>query len=497
MKLMFDPNSMDSYRQFIKLKSIPKYEWKGRIAVIPDEYAHLFTRKKSKVKSLPYEPSEFLFDYQRDISRMAIERKKFSVFAHPGMGKTLIFLEYARHVVTCLKPDQSVLIVSPLMVVDQTIEESIRFYGDDENTPVYVPSAKVQSWMNDHGGRRIAITNYESIREGLTIGNVGCLILEESSTLKNMTAAWATRLIDLGRGLEWKSCYTGTPAPNDEIEYANHAVFMDHKKTTNEFLASYFVNRGQTDNRWEMKGHARNRFYSDLSHWCIFLSNPATYGWKDNCNTLPPIHIHVERIELTDEQRKLAQNETGTMFATHVGGIGQRGRLSQIAKGKNGIATNKPSYIKNMVDGFNGESTIIWCKYDDEQLQMERIFPEARSIKGPTPHDKRMQYIREFKAGERRIMISKAKCLGLGLNLQIATRHVFSGISDSYEEFIQCVKRSNRIGSESDLHVHIPVTELEEPMMQNVLRKADRVEAEIREQEHYFKQNNQFVKGMK
>jgi hypothetical protein len=50
----------------------------------------------------------------------------------------------------------------------------------------------------------------------------------------------------LGRGLDWKLALTGTPAPNDRIEYANHAVFLDHFPTVNSFLARFFVNRGQT-----------------------------------------------------------------------------------------------------------------------------------------------------------------------------------------------------------------------------------------------------------
>jgi SNF2 family DNA or RNA helicase len=79
------------------------------------------------------------------------------------------------------------------------------------------------------------------------------------------------------------------------------------------------------------------------------------------------------------------------------------------------------------------------------------------------------------------------------LNLQIATRHVFSGLQDSYEEYWQCIKRSNRIGSDRELNVHIPVTELEEPMIANVLRKARRVQQDTEEQERIFRKNSQVL----
>ena len=50
------------------------------------------------------------------------------------------------------------------------------------------------------------------------------------------------------------------------------------------------------------------------------------------------------------------------------------------------------------------------------------------------------------------------------------------------------IKRSNRLGSTKPLNVHIPVTELESPFVDNVLRKAHRVESDTQEQESLFKE---------
>lgn len=481
MRVDFDTSSLSSYRQFMKLKRLPVYAWHGSTAIVPDEYAgELSGEAVKRATAANYNPSEFLFDYQRDISALAIRKQKFAAFVRCGLGKTLIMLEFARHA----NQSGKVLIVSPLMVIEQTVEESRRFYGDD--AVQQVRAAHLQEWLND-SSTGIGITNYESIREDLQRGNLNALILDESSMLKSMYGAWGTRLIELGRGLQWKLCLTGTPAPNDRIEYANHSVFLDHTRTTNEFLARYFVNRGETQNRWELMPHALKPFYRDLSHWCIFLNNPATYGWKDNCDTLPPIHVHIDRIDLTGEQRKAQQKLTGTMFVNAIGGIGERGKLSQLAKGKGGIATNKPEFIRQQVASWPDESTIIWCHYNDEQDSMERVFPGAASITGSTPLEERQKSIADFKAGRNRILVSKPKILGFGLNLQMATRMVFSGLQDSYEEYHQAISRANRVGSTRDLHVHIPVTELEEPMVQSVLVKAGRVQQDTEEQEAIFK----------
>jgi hypothetical protein len=483
MQLTF-PKTLAGYQDFIKVRSSPVYSFRGNAAIIPDEYAYQFGLTVKNDSGL-YVPLKQAFDYQRDIVAMSIQRRKYAIFADCGLGKTLMLLEFARH--AAMVSGKKVLIVSPLMVVNQTIEEAHRFYGDMNICRVH--ASELQDWLNNETDPIIGVTNYESIREGLTQGRLGGLVLDESSMLKSHYGAWGTRLIELGRGLEWKLCATGTPAPNDRIEFANHAVFLDRARTVNEFLATYFINRGETQNRWELKPHALKPFYRSLADWSIFLTNPAVYGWKDNVGVTPPIIVHVDHIELTDEQRKAAQDLTGNLLTTSLGGIGTRGKLSQIAKGKNGIASNKNAFIRKQVEGWmNEESTIIWCHYNDEQEQMQRTFPEAVSLSGDTPEAKRELYINQFKSGEKRILVSKPKIMGFGLNLQVCTRQVWSGLKDSYEEYYQGVKRSNRIGSTKPLNVHIPVTELEVPFVENVLRKAGRVESDTNEQMQLFKE---------
>jgi hypothetical protein len=482
MELTFDTDSVASYEQFLQLRNSPVYHFRGNTAIIPDEYAAQFGLPVD-VAQTTYRPIKETFDYQRDITRTAIQKRKYAIFADCGLGKTLMLLEYAKHALK--QCGGRVLIVSPLMVCKQTVEESARFYKS--MNIARVKAADLQDWL-DGKGAAICVTNYEAIREGLTQGNLTALILDESSMLKSHYGAWGTRLIELGRGLEWKLCATGTPAPNDRIEFANHAVFLDRAKTVNEFLATYFINRGETQNRWELKPHALKPFYRSLADWSIFLTNPAVYGWKDNVGATPPIIVHVDHIELTDEQRTAAQQLTGDLLTTSLGGIGTRGKLSQIAKGKNGIASNKNAFIRNKIDSWPTESTIIWCRYNDEQEQMEKTFPEAVSVSGDTSEAKRELAIEQFKSGEKKILLTKCKILGFGLNLQICTRQVWSGLSDSYEDFYQGVKRSNRIGSTKPLNVHIPVTELEVPFVENVLRKASRVESDTNEQMQLFKE---------
>lgn len=490
MNIILNPNSIEDYRKFLRIKTMPTYRLIGREAFVPDEYSGLLTGTQTAIEHKAYTPWVGMFDYQRDIATLAIRKGKFCCFAEPGLGKTFIMGECVRHSVEHMQGKRA-LIVSPLMVVNQTLGEFAKFYGDA--LPVkQLRANELQAWLDGEGDERIAITNFEAITEDLRQGQLGGLYIDESSMLKSHYGKWGTKLIELGKGLEWKYCFTGTPAPNDRIEYANHAVFMDAFPNVNSFLAKFFVNRGQTNERWELRPHALKPFYRALSHWCIFLVNPATYGWKDNSGTLPPINVHMHDVELTPEQVKLTMNTSGQLIATELGGIATRASYGQIAKGHykgQFVPSNKPEFIRSLIDSWPDESSIIWCIYNEEQKSMARTFPDAVDIDGDTPLDKRLQGIAAYKAREQRTMISKAKILGFGLNLQVTTRMVFSGLQDSYEAYWQCVKRANRIGSTKPLNVHIPLTDIERPMVDTVLRKAKRVQQDTEEQEAIFKEN--------
>ncbi len=481
-----DTSRIDDYRKFLRIKSLPVYSFVGSTAYVPDEYASRIGLDQIATADANYSALPGLFDYQSIIAGMAIRKRKFAVFADCGLGKTLILLEYAKHVRE--RTNKKILIVSPLMVIRQTLAECAKFYGDTLRIEQVRP-ANLNRWM-ECGESQIGITNYESMNDAAYSENLGAMILDESSMLKSHYGSWAGKCIELGRGLDWKLCLTGTPAPNDRIEYANHAVFLDRFPNVNSFLATFFVNRGQTDNRWELKPHALNPFYQSLADWSIFLVNPTTYGWKGSGKTIPPINVEIHHVGLTPAQRDAVQKRMGSLFAVKSGGIVNRSAMSQISKGRNGdekIDTLKPPFIADLVRSWPDEQSLIWCWYNHEQDTIREVLPEAGSISGDTSDDVRIREIESFQAGSLRSLISKPRILGFGLNLQCATRQVFSGLVDSYEAYYQAVKRSNRYGATRPLNVHIPITELEAPMVESVLRKCKEVQRDSEEQERIFR----------
>jgi DNA modification methylase/intein/homing endonuclease len=62
-----------------------------------------------------------LFEFQRDITLWALRKGKAAVFAGTGLGKTLVQLEWSRHI--CEHTNGNILILAPLAVSHQTVRE--------------------------------------------------------------------------------------------------------------------------------------------------------------------------------------------------------------------------------------------------------------------------------------------------------------------------------------------------------------------------------------
>lgn len=135
------------------------------------------------------------------------------------------------------------------------------------------------------------------------------------------------------------------------------------------------------------------------------------------------------------------------------------------------INSNKPAMIQSIVDRHAGEQILIWTQFDEEGEILHRLMPESVILTGKTKTENRVEILEDFRKGNIRILISKPELLGTGLNLQFLSVCIFSWSKDSFEEFHQAVGRLHRYGQKNKVKVYIPYTDLEAPMLKNVMRK--------------------------
>lgn len=489
---------LDHYEDLLAIRSLPDYRFMSGQAVEVDTVDLEWIGKAPSAERREVTPAGHLFDYQAWIVRRAVERERFAIFAGTGLGKTAMGLDWARLVSQA--HGGRTLIVAPLNVCRQWITEAERFYGDTLPITDCTARANLSAWLDSGSG--LGITNWEKFdRTGPTeetndveqagggvvnlkyqhgdVLAVDAVILDESSALKS----FGTRKFSVLRsfdGVRYKLCLSATPAPNQRTEFAQHALFLGYVRSTTEYLTAYFVNR---DGDWEMKPHALEAWIANLASWGVFLTDPKKWGFVDHAD-LPELRTVFPPVPLNDAQLLRARDyevgDQASLFGATPGGITSRTKMMQIAHGfeldSGSIVarydSHKPAWIAKKALEHAPEQVIIWVTFDEEGDQLEQLIPDAVHLSGRTARSKRDETVEAFRQGfGPRVLILKPAMFGFGVNLQSCHVQIFSTITDSFERYWQCVRRSLRYGQTHPVEVYVPITQLDQAICQNVMSK--------------------------
>lgn len=115
---------------------------------------------------------------------------------------------------------------------------------------------------------------------------------------------------------------------------------------------------------------------------------------------------------------------------------------------------------------------VIWCDLNDEQRALERAFGDkAISIYGTLTADEKEDRMLAWLRGDRPVLISKPTICAWGINMQRCSNVLFVGLSDSYEQYYQAVRRCWRFGQTHAVRVVIVASNREQAVLENVRRK--------------------------
>jgi hypothetical protein len=418
-----------------------------------------------------------------------------------------MMLELARQV--SHKTNGRVLLIVPLNLIQQTLDEALKFYGDSYPTIDRLESrGQLIKWCTGSGSG-LAIINPEKFipRKGEpeTISECQWLagaLLDEASLLKSGggTIKWA--LIKSCRGIEYKYTFTATPAPNETMEYASQGSFLEKLRNEGEIIWTFFCRT--KDGEWKVKDNARAAFYRFLSGWSIYMRDPARYGFQDHLKDLPPPIIKEYLIEVTPEQLRYVQQLPDTTGQVALFGnwakleMVQRIKYSEMAKGflyqgegpgrqTIPVASHKPRVCVDLAlaDLAEGLKVLIWTVFDAESRILYDLLKgsgyRVEVLIGSIPKKDRLPIIERFRKGESDCLITKATLLGYGLNFQVCGSNIISGFTDSEEQRYQLERRSYRYGQIQAVKMHYPfIPELEGVVYDNINRKRERTATEVR-----------------
>ena len=407
--------------------------------------------KIEKPPKIEYKLSPFLRGYQKDIVNDALNAGCYGIFADTGTGKTAMGLEIANHF-------KKTLILCPLSVIETAwIDDCKKFY----------PQMKIiNCWSNTSDGRfdlldeesDIYVMNYESykiVRNKIMKSNFDCMIVDESSCMKNMKSQITSMILEMINVIPHRFVLSGCPCPNHNSEIFPQMKFVNNEIFGNNFygfLARHFHQDLANPHVWYQTAEDKERYNLRLTEQSVFLK-------KEDCVDLPEKVFQVRRFEMASEQRQ-HYNELLADIKSHINEwskfefTAKLMKLREITSGfvytkdSNVITmdSNKPKALAEILEEIGNKQVIIWCQFQHEIKSLAKQFGGVALTSSSSKTKERYEIIRDFRDGKIQYLFTHPSLMGKGLTFVNCTYNVYYSLSFSYEEFKQSQDRIHRIG---------------------------------------------------
>jgi DNA modification methylase len=291
-------------------------------------------------------------------------------------------------------------------------------------------------------------------------GHFAGIVLDESSILKSFEGTVRTEIIEAFRDTPFKLACTATPAPNDHMELGNHAEFLGVMSRT-EMLSCFFVHDGGQTSIWRLKGHAIKPFWEWMASWSVMMTTPADLGYDGSKFILPELRLHEIVVNKTGYRVKEAQTLQERRGARRDSIVDRVACAAQIAN-------------------RDEDPCLIWCDLNVESEALTKAIGGSVEIRGSHDPDYKADKMEKFSKLEIKKLVTKPSIAGFGVNWQHCNKVIFVGLSDSFEQYYQAVRRCWRFGQTRPVDVYLITSEKEGAVVKNIKRKEKEFEGMLR-----------------
>lgn len=427
-------------------------------------YMEFLRNKEQSHKIGGFEPlwmPEFLFDFQKDLVNWAITQGRCAKFADCGLGKTPMQLVWSENVVR--KTNGKVLIIAPLAVSSQTCREGEKF------------GIEVKRSRDGQSKGNITITNYEQLSK-FDWKDFDGIVCDESSAIKQFNGVRKRQVVHFMRKTPYRYMCTATASPNDYTELGTHSealgvmgqmdmIDMFFKSTDNMQHARFKTGDFWNKHKFMFKAFAKGTFWQWVSSWARAIKKPSDFGYSDEGYELPKLNV----VQHVVKHNHLLPGEMFPKVAKTFGEQQQERKMTLKERCEKVAELCEPEKI-----------SVVWCHTNMEGDYLDNVVPNSVQIKGSDKDDYKEEAMIAFANGEIKVLITKPKISGFGMNWQHCNHTTFFP-SHSYEQYYQAVRRFWRFGQTKPVKVDIVTTEGEAGVTANLKQKAIKSDEMFRE----------------
>lgn len=420
-------------------------------------YQEFLARKTHSTGNYGFDPvfmPESAFDFQKHIIGKAVQKGRIGMFADTGLGKTLMQIVIAENIIR--QTNKNVLILTPLAVAFQFIDEAARIGVDDI--------------AHSKGGeitKKITVCNYERLHL-LNPDDFACVMLDESSILKNFAGKTRDQIVAFIKRVPYRFLSTATPSPNDFIELGNSSEALGYMGYMDMLTKFFKSNQNSVDSnnrnigeKFYLKPHAERDFFAWVNQWSVMVKKPSDLGFSDKGYELPALHTNRHMV---NNSKTLCMDGQDSLFAMPAA------TMTEVREEQKLTVTER---CEKAVDLAAGKTSVYWCNLNDESTLLSNLDRDAVEILGGMSIDRKEEILVSFARGDIKRLITKARMTSMGLNWQHCKHTVFFP-TWSYEQYYQAIRRFWRFGQKSEVTCDMVISEGQERVLEALQQKTQK-----------------------
>jgi SNF2 family DNA or RNA helicase len=409
------------------------------------------------VVSPTWEPSPYLMEHQRQAAEIAKQYSRFGFFDDTGVGKTISAIEIIK------QKGLKTLVVCPLSLIRNAWMKDIETFAPElsaVNLWEVFKKRKLNTLYLDH---QIGIINFESFKQNKDkLSGYQMVIIDESSKVKDPRSQITKDLIAFTDKIPFVYLLSGTPAPNNEMEYWSQFRIIDMGilgKSYYQFRNHFCQSFGYGGYQWRLREDKREDFL-------LALSRRSRVVRKDDVLDLPERTFNIRSVYLDNKEmaayKEMERNllvEFGEQSSVAANVAVKIMKLREATSGflmdGDGIpiktGSSKVSALKELLEEIGDHQVIIWTHFHYEADQICKMLDHDfvrvdGTVSGQTVKD---EMVKAFMEKKVKYLVSHPASLGHGVTLTNCQYAIYFSLSHSHEQHYQSRDRIYRNGQKN------------------------------------------------